>query len=173
MVFDLRSPVGDVAWAPYSSTTFGLVTEEGKVHVYDLAVNRRDALCEQKVTKKAKATRLAFNPRRHLLLVGDDAGVVVSLRLSPNLRALTPIPLPVVQKAETPPPTPSREAVEIRKLDALLERSDARISIVTPVPGEGVRGNAAGAGGQGARGEGDGEDGAGGRDSAAAAEAAT
>ena len=142
MSFNLRSPIGDVAWAPYSSTTFGLVTDEGKVHVYDLSVNRHAALCEQKVAKKAKATRLAFNRRSHLLLVGDDAGAVMSLRLSPNLRTLTPIPQPPLKKGEAPPPPPSREEVEIRKLDVLLELSDARISIVTPVPGAAIGGGA-------------------------------
>ena len=30
-VFDLNSPVGDVAWAPYSSTVFAAVTADGKV----------------------------------------------------------------------------------------------------------------------------------------------
>ena len=29
--FDLGSPVGDVAWAPYSSTVFAAVTADGKV----------------------------------------------------------------------------------------------------------------------------------------------
>ena len=31
MSFDLNSAVGDVAWAPYSSTTFAAVTSDGKV----------------------------------------------------------------------------------------------------------------------------------------------
>ncbi len=31
--FDLESPVGDVAWAPYSSTVFAAVTADGKVNV--------------------------------------------------------------------------------------------------------------------------------------------
>lgn len=29
--FDLGSPVGDVAWAPYSATVFAAVTDDGKV----------------------------------------------------------------------------------------------------------------------------------------------
>ena len=29
--FDLNSAVGDVAWAPYSSTVFAAVTTDGKV----------------------------------------------------------------------------------------------------------------------------------------------
>jgi dynein intermediate chain 1 len=31
MTFDLNSSVGDVAWAPYSSTVFAAVTADGKV----------------------------------------------------------------------------------------------------------------------------------------------
>lgn len=31
MTFDLNSPVGDVAWAPYSSTVFAVATADGKV----------------------------------------------------------------------------------------------------------------------------------------------
>jgi len=30
--FDLGSAVGDVAWAPYSSTVFAAVTADGKVN---------------------------------------------------------------------------------------------------------------------------------------------
>lgn len=33
MTFDLASPVGDIAWAPYSSTIFAAVTAEGKVSI--------------------------------------------------------------------------------------------------------------------------------------------
>ena len=31
LVFDLGSPVGDVAWSPHAATTFAAATEEGKV----------------------------------------------------------------------------------------------------------------------------------------------
>lgn len=31
MSFDLNSPVGDVAWAPYSSSVFAVATTDGKV----------------------------------------------------------------------------------------------------------------------------------------------
>lgn len=30
-IYDLNSAVGDVAWAPYSSTVFAAVTTDGKV----------------------------------------------------------------------------------------------------------------------------------------------
>lgn len=45
--FDLNSVVGGVAWAPYSSTVFAAVTAEGKVFVFDLNVNKYEALSIQ------------------------------------------------------------------------------------------------------------------------------
>jgi dynein intermediate chain 1 len=37
-------------------------------------------------TKKARLTRVAFNPRHPILLVGDSKGNVSAYKLSPNLR---------------------------------------------------------------------------------------
>lgn len=87
-VFDLNSPVGDVAWAPYSSTVFAAVTIDGKAHIFDLNINKYEALCEQTVVqkKKTKLTHITFNPKRPILIVGDERGCVSSLKLSPNLR---------------------------------------------------------------------------------------
>jgi len=86
--FDLRNAVGDVAWAPYSSTVFAAVTSDGKVHVFDLAENKHEALCEQKVVKRSKLTHVSFNQCDPILIVGDDRGGVNSLKLSPNLRKI-------------------------------------------------------------------------------------
>lgn len=58
MSFDLGAAVGDVAWAPYSSTVFAAVTDEGKVHVFDLAENRQLPLCAQKVSVTGLLTKL-------------------------------------------------------------------------------------------------------------------
>ncbi len=88
MSFDLAQQVGDVAWAPYSSTVFAAITSDGVTHVYDLNVNRNGPLCWQKVVTKAKCTHLAFNSDSPILIVGDDRGGVTSLKLSPNLRVL-------------------------------------------------------------------------------------
>ena len=49
MTFDLTNPVGDIAWAPYSSTVLAAVTSNGKTLVFDLATNKHEQLCEQKV----------------------------------------------------------------------------------------------------------------------------
>ncbi|CAM9173626.1 unnamed protein product, partial [Phaeothamnion confervicola] len=86
MSFDLGNAVGDVAWSPYSSTVFAAVTSDGKVHVFDLAENKHEPLCEQKVVKRSKLTHICFNRRDPIIIVGDDRGGVNSLKLSPNLR---------------------------------------------------------------------------------------
>ena len=57
-----------------------------QVHVFDLAENKHEPLCEQKVVKRAKLTHVAFNLTDPIIIVGDDRGGVNSLKLSPNLR---------------------------------------------------------------------------------------
>ena len=59
--------------------------------MFDLAINRLEPLCEQRVVKKAKLTRVVFNPLEPVLLIGDDKGAVIALKLSPNLRTLTEV----------------------------------------------------------------------------------
>jgi dynein intermediate chain 1, axonemal len=54
--------------------------------VYDLSVNKYSPICEQQVVKKTKLTRISFNTFEPVLIVGDERGDVVSLKLSPNLR---------------------------------------------------------------------------------------
>jgi dynein intermediate chain 1 len=86
--FDLGNAVGDVCWSPFSSTVFAAVTTDGKVHVYDLSQNLHEPICAQKVVKRASLTNASFNAKDFVLIVGDDRGVVHSLKLSPNLRKL-------------------------------------------------------------------------------------
>ena len=119
MSFDLGNAVGDVSWAPYSSTVFAAVTSDGKVHVYDLAVNKHEPLCEQKVVKRAKLTHVAFNNREPVLLVGDDRGGVNSLKLSPNLRVIACNP-----EDTAPEEAKTQEQLEVDKVDKLLVASD-------------------------------------------------
>ncbi|KAJ3416508.1 cytoplasmic dynein with WD40 domain [Chytridiales sp. JEL 0842] len=76
--FDLNSSVGDIAWAPYSSTVFAAVTAEGKVFVFDLNENKYEPICEQQVVRKAKLTHCKFNPFEPILLVGDDKGAMIT-----------------------------------------------------------------------------------------------
>ena len=58
------------------------------MHVFDLAENKHEAMCDQKVVRKSKLTHIAFNPdpESAVVLVSDDRGGVLALKLSPNLR---------------------------------------------------------------------------------------
>jgi dynein intermediate chain 1 len=124
--FDLGNAVGDVAWAPYSSTVFAAVTSDGKVHVFDLAENKHEPLCEQKVVKRAKLTHVCFNQSDPILIVGDDRGGVNSLKLSPNLRK---IHLPSGQEEEVKELDPA-EAIQnqVDKMEKLLQAADPKPS---------------------------------------------
>jgi dynein intermediate chain 1, axonemal len=83
-----KASVGDVRWAPYSSTVFAAVTTEGRVYIFDLNVNKYKAICSQQVVprKKNKLTRIVFNTKLPFIIVGDDKGTSTILKLSPNLR---------------------------------------------------------------------------------------
>lgn len=110
MSFDLKDSVGDIAWAPYSSTVFAATTDDGKVHVFDLNENKLLPICSQKVIKKGKLTKIVFNPRHPILLVGDDKGTVTSLKLSPNLR-----------RVSKPEKGQVFEVLEVAKLNQVIE----------------------------------------------------
>ncbi|XP_064903116.1 dynein axonemal intermediate chain 1 [Columba livia] len=114
-VFDLNSAVGDVAWSPYSSTVFAAVTTDGKAHVFDLNVNKYEALCTQLVMNKMKSkiTHIQFNPVYPVVVIGGERGFVVTLKLSPNLRKM-----PKEKKGQEVKKGPE---VEIPKLDKLLK----------------------------------------------------
>ena len=45
--FDLNSVVGDIAWSPYAATVLAAVTADGKIHVFDLSINKYEPLCVQ------------------------------------------------------------------------------------------------------------------------------
>eukprot|EP00873_Tetraselmis_striata_P040142 jgi/Tetstr1/460406/TSEL_000083.t1 len=116
MTFDLNNSVGDVAWAPYSSTVFAAVTADGKVNVFDLDENKHEPMCEQKVVRKAKLTKIVFNPKYPVILVGDDRGCVTSLKLSPNLRkSSAPYTDPDTNKKV------DSKTQEVKKLNAIME----------------------------------------------------
>lgn len=89
MTFDLNMAVGDVAWAPFSSTVFATITTDGKVRVYDLKINKHEPIGDTRVHKKAKLTHISFNPKEPIICVGDDRGVVTVLKLSSNLRKMS------------------------------------------------------------------------------------
>uniref|UniRef100_A0A8C4U212 Uncharacterized protein n=1 Tax=Falco tinnunculus TaxID=100819 RepID=A0A8C4U212_FALTI len=92
-------------------------TEEGKIykaHVFDLSINKYEALCTQLVVakKKNKITHIQFNPVYPIVIIGDERGHVTSLKLSPNLRRM-----PKEKKGQEVKKGPE---VEIAKLDKLL-----------------------------------------------------
>ena len=122
MTFDLSCSVGDVAWAPYSSTVFGVVTSDGKVRIFDLHVNKHEAIGETRVNKKSKLTHLVFNPKEPVVCVGDDRGVVNILKLSQHLRRTSAPTLDDIDTEE-----------EIDKLDRLLIITDKEHSLF-PLP---------------------------------------
>ena len=113
-IYDLGAPVGDIAWSPYSSTVFAAVTNDGRCCVFDMNINKYEALCQQSVVprKKTKLTHVSFNPIHPVLIVGDDRGAVTSVKLSPNLRKM-----PKEKKNE---PQKKPEEVEIAKMDKIL-----------------------------------------------------
>lgn len=78
--------MGDVKWAPYSSTVFAAVTSEGKVCVFDLNINKYKPICVQAVVSKRrnKLTRISFNPKLPIIIVGDDKLVKNILNRSLN-----------------------------------------------------------------------------------------
>ncbi|KAF5304719.1 hypothetical protein FQA39_LY09496 [Lamprigera yunnana] len=87
-VFDLGSCVGDVKWAPYSSTVFGAITSKGNAYIFDINVNKYKPICVQPIVsrKKYKLTRISFNNNLPVIICGDDKGCATALKLSPNLR---------------------------------------------------------------------------------------
>ena len=74
-MFDLESQVGDIAWAPYSSTVFACVTIDGKVHVFDIYVDKYSAICSQQIVPRkpcGNLNHIAFSPCSPVLIVGDN-----------------------------------------------------------------------------------------------------
>jgi len=150
-VFDLETAVGDISWAPYSSTVFAAVAANGKAYVFDLDVDKHDERCVQKVVKKAKLTHVAFSEADPILVVGDSSGHVNTLKLSPNLRRITDIPVPETKKGEAAVDPPSRAEVEVGKLNAVMLAMDVRATVpidsVTGKPEAAAAGAAAAAAG--------------------------
>ena len=71
MTFDLGCAVGDIEWAPYSSSVFATVTSSGMLYLYDLYQEKHTYLCEHQTLKKAKGLHVSFNPDDPIILVGD------------------------------------------------------------------------------------------------------
>lgn len=83
--FDLGCAIGDIEWAPYSSTVFAAVTSSGNLYVYDLSQEKHHHMCDHPAMKKAKALHVSFNKADPIILVGDERGGVNSFKLSKSL----------------------------------------------------------------------------------------
>ncbi|KAM9859940.1 dynein, axonemal, intermediate chain 1, paralog 2 [Aulostomus maculatus] len=119
--FGISAAVADVAWAPYSSTVFAAVTIDGMVHVFDLSINKYEAICQQQVVAKMKTklTHIEFNPIYPNIIVGDERGCVRSFKLSPNLRKK-----PKGKKGQDLPKGPEEEVAKMEKLLSLLREPE-------------------------------------------------
>jgi dynein intermediate chain 1 len=78
-------------FAPYSSTILATVTSDGSLYLYDIAVNRYEAICKTEVVEAIDGglAALRFHPKWPVMLIGDEKGRVHALKLSPNLRRNT------------------------------------------------------------------------------------
>eukprot|EP00362_Geleiidae_sp_MMETSP1317_P002250 CAMPEP_0201281268 /NCGR_PEP_ID=MMETSP1317-20130820/2128_1 /ASSEMBLY_ACC=CAM_ASM_000770 /TAXON_ID=187299 /ORGANISM="Undescribed Undescribed, Strain Undescribed" /LENGTH=232 /DNA_ID=CAMNT_0047590659 /DNA_START=1309 /DNA_END=2007 /DNA_ORIENTATION=- len=89
ITFDQGTPVGDVAWSPFSSTVFACAANR-QIPVYELALEKHDSIASPKVIERAKLTHISFNPSMPTIIAGDDRGAVTYFKLSPNLRRAPP-----------------------------------------------------------------------------------
>ena len=74
-IFDLESQVGDIAWAPYSSTVFACVTIDGKAHIFDIYMDKYSAICSQQIVPRrpfGQLNHIAFSTSSPVLIVGDN-----------------------------------------------------------------------------------------------------
>ena len=113
MTFDLGCAVGDIEWAPYSSTVFAAVTSAGNLYVYDLKQEKHHHLCEHPAMKKAKALHVSFNKGDPIILVGDERGGVNSFKLS---KSLTKGPLMPTKEEDKSTP----QQLEAKKMEDFL-----------------------------------------------------
>ncbi|MED6278109.1 cytoplasmic dynein with WD40 domain [Goodea atripinnis] len=90
------------------------MTHLSQVHVFDLSINKHEAICQQTVVakKKTRLTHIEFNPISPIIIVGDDQGNVTSLKLSPNLRKKP--------KSKKGHELPKGSEAEVAKMDKLL-----------------------------------------------------
>jgi dynein intermediate chain 1, axonemal len=117
--YDLGCAVGDVEWAPYSSTVFAAVIYTGQLYVYDLNQEKHKFMCEFTAMKDAVANHVSFNQEDPIILVGDQKGGVNSFILSKNLKRG-----PVLQKPTADGKEKTPEELEREKMDKFLESQD-------------------------------------------------
>ncbi|GFS42133.1 dynein intermediate chain 2, ciliary [Nephila pilipes] len=124
--FFFENEVKDVAWAPFSSTLFAAISGNAIVSVFDLAVDKIEAIgtftCYTP-KQEISLTHLTFHPMKPVLIVGDDRGSVILLKLSPNLRSS----LKTMETLDRP----KFLAGEIDKMDKLLTAAKVQSAPLT------------------------------------------
>ena len=127
MVFDMGCAVGDIEWAPYSSTVFSAVTSAGMLYVWDLNQDKHKHLCEHPAMKKAKALHISFNSTDPIVLVGDERGGVNSFKLSNSLHKGPLVYEPTKEELENAKEDtvyPTSDQMEREKMDKFLDSLD-------------------------------------------------
>ncbi|XP_035219792.1 dynein intermediate chain 1, axonemal-like isoform X2 [Stegodyphus dumicola] len=88
--FFFENEVKDVCWAPFSSTLFAAVSGNATIHIFDLLLNKLEAIGTYMVytaKENINLTTLKFHPEQPVILAGDERGKVSAFKLSPNLRS--------------------------------------------------------------------------------------
>lgn len=116
--FDLGCAIGDIEWAPYSSTVFSAVTSTGNLYVYDLKQEKHHHMCEHPAMKKAKALHVSFNKADPIILVGDERGGVNSFKLSKSLTKGPLVPVKDDEQGKT------SQQLEEQKMEEFLNSLD-------------------------------------------------
>jgi len=119
MVFELGCCVGDVAWSPHSSSVFAAVTNSGRIHMYDIFVNKLNPVLNQKLKRKVRLNHIRFNVSEFIVIVGDHHGEVKTLKLPPNLRVPVAFARDVGDLPETDKATHLLK-LQQRRIDRLL-----------------------------------------------------
>ena len=130
MTFDMGFAVGDVQWAPYSSTVFSAVTSDGKLYVWDLSQDKHTHLCEHPAMKKAKALHVCFNYADPIILVGDERGGVNSFKLSNSLNKGPEVYEPTKDEIKEAPENhvwPTSQELELAKMERFLDSLDKHV----------------------------------------------
>jgi dynein intermediate chain 1 len=130
MNFDMGNAVGDIEWAPYSSTVFSAVTQSGLIYLWDLNEDKHKDLCNHPAMKKANALHVAFNHSDPLILVGDSRGGVNSFKLSNALCKGPEVYKPTKEedeKKEEDKNFPTSLELEVAKMERFLLSLDKQV----------------------------------------------
>ena len=106
-IFNLNSPVQDIAWSQHNSRIFACVTNDRKCHIFDLSVDKFGPIHSQIIAQKKKTKLTSIDFKDKVICVGDSKGMVHVLKLSPNFRKI-----------------PKLKRGEVYRLDKVKEKED-------------------------------------------------